>query len=573
MKGDAHVLASLGAQLDAHVVRQRPVDHFRHLQTQLVRRKGVDVRERFGRLHIEDRPARRIRRQRVAGARILEASERLVRFPSERRLHERPRRRLARKLSLTFVARARRRVLARPRHDVDASDSRRSVECSSSQHQPQMQRVAMRLRVPIALARLHPAAFLPPRPRRHERRARNLQIERRRPRLHVEAHRRVQTHRKPQPLEHRPYRAPHAPFARPLCRRRIRRPVHHWTLRSHRFQQIGVPPSAIRLRCHRGAIAERLAYQQKPIERSLDRPHRLDRDRSFPVFHAQIIGVGVAHGANQAQRLVLDPCQFVQPRLGQPVRQAADERRRLAHRIVLGTARVLHDGSHRRQGLVTLQPLEHAADAALGYRRRSERRTQHERQIRPSHRVFVRQVHVVRAEVVPRIEQRIAAACAAVLGNIFFRPVAFMDVHAPQLFSGSLLGNPRERQIGSPRRRHGRRFARRKHAPERIDISQDRDIAFSEELDNIESARGGRRQPLAHPTVRPNRLLLRDSDRRHRPFQHAALRRQKVRCPETISAFFIELPHRFVLSFASLQHSMTFQTRKEEHPRQTGDQW
>ena len=34
----------------------------------------------------------------------------LVRFPSERRLHERPRRRLARKLSLTFVARARRRV-------------------------------------------------------------------------------------------------------------------------------------------------------------------------------------------------------------------------------------------------------------------------------------------------------------------------------------------------------------------------------------------------------------------------------------------------------------------------------
>ena len=132
MKGDAHVLASLGAQLDAHVVRQRPVDHFRHLQTQLVRRKGVDVRERFGRLHIEDRPARRIRRQRVAGARILEASERLVRFPSERRLHERPRRRLARKLSLTFVARARRRVLARPRHDVDASDSRRSVECSSS---------------------------------------------------------------------------------------------------------------------------------------------------------------------------------------------------------------------------------------------------------------------------------------------------------------------------------------------------------------------------------------------------------------------------------------------------------
>ena len=73
-------------------------------------------------------------------------------------------------------------------------------------------------------------------------------------------------------------------FARRVWR--IRRPVHHWTLRSRRFQQIGVPPSAIRLRCHRGAIAERLAYQQKPIERSLDRPHRLDRDRSFPVFHA-----------------------------------------------------------------------------------------------------------------------------------------------------------------------------------------------------------------------------------------------------------------------------------------------
>ena len=150
-------------------------------------------------------------------------------------------------------------------------------------------------------------------------------------------------------------------------------------LACRRFHQKLLALQDVRHARKRGLLAERALHQQVPVQGVLQPPNHA-RGQPPPFFRGgDVEDVGVAHRLHKAQRAGRSERQPIEPRLVEPPREQARQRRRLKRRIPLRVDDVVFDLAQRRQRRHAVERSLNVFEPARAHVRGAQRRTVDER--------------------------------------------------------------------------------------------------------------------------------------------------------------------------------------------------